>query len=450
LDRRQFLKTATFGALAPLVVLTAGRRSVDRRPNVLFVLVDDMPPHLLERMERTLSRFSDGANLTSNGYVAVPLCGPARAVLLSGRYQHSNGVTGNDGAFLQYREKGYPRTDMLSRVKAAGYRLGFFGKYINGYEFNNRLAHPAFGAGDRWVTLADGQGQKNYQVNIDGALRTADEEHTPYFGSRAESFIRNPGNAPWFCYLNWTDPHLPYKAQDITGSYSSPATKETDLSDKSDYTRSRPTPGPKQHRRVHQGQGGEVERLDGWMERLFRALEKTEQLGNTVVIFSSDNGFMTGEHGGLTKKALPYEESARVPFLVRGPGFAPLPGRSPLVSHVDITATVCAVAGADPAGLEGRDLRGLRSGAPWRERLLVEQISSEGAVWSMLREGPWCYVDFTGDGRDKELYNLDADPYELESMAGRPEHADTEAGLAARLEEMRSATGSAMGTAETA
>ena len=114
-----------------------------------------------------------------------------------------------------------------------------------------------------------------------------------------------------------------------------------------------PPYGPNYHRRVYQGYGGEIERLDRWMETLFVALEETGQLESTVVIFSTDNGFMTGEHGGLTKKSLPYGESARVPFLVRGPGFAPL------VSHVDITHTICAVAGAKTAELEGRDLRNL-------------------------------------------------------------------------------------------
>lgn len=210
-----------------------------------------------------------------------------------------------------------------------------------------------------------------------------------------------------------------------------------------------PKYGPKYHRYVHQGQGGEVEQLDAWMERMFQALEKTGQLGHTVVVYSSDNGFLTGEHGGMTKKSMPHEESARVPFLVRGPGFGPLPDRSPLVSHVDITATICAVARANTAGLEGRDLRGLWTGEPWRERLLVEMIGSEEELRAMLREGRHAYMDFRGEAKDRELYDLSADPHQLESLHASPEHADLVAYLDAKLEAMRSATGSAIGTAET-
>lgn len=470
--RKHFLQAAALAGVAPFVLGARKRRSLSRSlqrararsvvvdqsnlpaPNILFVLTDDQPPHTVPAMEKTLARFTGegvpGADLTANAYTAVPLCGPARCALLTGRYQHSTGLTGNDGAFLKYREGGYPKTDMLSRVKAAGYRLFFGGKYINGYEFNNRLAHPAFGPDDRWVALADGQGTSPYAVNIDGNLRSSEKNHTPYFGSHAEIFIRNSASEtrPWMCYLNWTDPHIPHKSADITGSYSTPATEETDLSDKSDYTRDQPKYGPDYHREVHQGQGGEVERLDNWMELLFQALEETGQLENTVVLYSSDNGFLTGEHGGLTKKSMPYGEAAGTPMLVRGPGFGPHPDGSPLCSHVDLTATVCAVAGADTEGLEGRDLRDLWTGGPWRERLLVEMISPERELWAMLREGKWSYIDFAGDVRDKELYDLDADPHQLESLHAAPEHAEVMAGLAGRLETMRGASGEELRAAE--
>lgn len=408
-------------------------------PNVLFILTDDQPPHTVGAMEKTLTRFSDGANLTSNGYVAVPLCGPARVCLLTGRYQHSHGITGNDKAFPSYREAGYQHTDLLSRVGAVRYRLGLFGKFVNGYEFHKRFVHPAFGREDRWVALAEEQGTTPYMVNVDGSLRSSKQNHTPFFGNHAEAFMRDQSDGrPWFCYLNWTDPHTPYRAKDGTGSYSSPATEETDLSDKSDFTAEEPRYGPYYQREVHQGQSGEVERLDGWTERLFMALEETGQLDNTVVIFSSDNGFMTGEHGGLTKKSLPYEESSRVPFLVRGPGFGPLlEGSDPLVSHVDITRTICAVAGADTEGLEGRDLRDLSTDAPWRERLLIEMSDK----WAMIRDGKWSYANFRGDVRDKELYDLAADPYELESLHDDPALADVMAELAARLDALRGCRG---------
>lgn len=470
LNRREFLKAAALGALTPFVLAgkrdarlsgrlrktTASTVMVDqsnpRAPNILFILTDDQPPHTVAAMEKTLARFVGGANLTAGGYVAVPLCGPARVCLLTGRYQHSHGITGNDPAFDAYRAAGHPHTDLLSRVKAAsaGYRMGFFGKFINGYEHRPRFVHPAFSKTDRWVGLADGQGKRPYTVNNNGNLRQSKEGHTPFFGGWAEGFIRSAAreSRPWFATLWWTDPHAPYTAQDIQGTYTSPGTKEKDFSDKSDYVLEQLRYGPSYHRQVYQGRGGEIERLDRWMETLFVALEETGQLESTVVIFSTDNGFMTGEHGGLTKKSLPYGESARVPFLVRGPGFGPLPeGSVPLVSHVDITRTICAVAGAETAELEGRDLRDLYTSLSWRKRLLVEMIGSEkGTLWTMLREDKWAYVDFRGEVRDKELYDLEADPYELENLAGTM--PELEAELSARLQDLRRCAGGSCRTAE--
>lgn len=101
------MKAASLGILAPLALAGRGRSAAGaRRPNILFILTDDQPPHTVPAMQKTLARFSDGANLTANGYSAVPLCAPARCTLLSGRYQRSHGIPDNDGAFLKYRRKG--------------------------------------------------------------------------------------------------------------------------------------------------------------------------------------------------------------------------------------------------------------------------------------------------------------------------------------------------------
>lgn len=308
--------------------------------------------------------------------------------------------------------------------------------------------HPG---ADRWHALVGSQYSPTYGVNKDGRIIGGiTQNHTPYFGGFAETFVENRAGqeAAWFCYLNWTDPHGPHtplKAFEHAHDgerYSSPGTRETDFSDKGAYWGREEKHGPSYHHERYEGALEELEGVDYWVDRLFAALERTGQLESTIVVFTSDNGFHAGEHGGMTGKSAPYEESARVPFLIRGPGVPATAGPS-LVSHLDLTATILTVANAQTDGTDGRDLRGL--GGPWRERLLVEH---PGGGWAMVREGDAVYMDFGGG--DAELYDLSADPYQLESLHRDPERAGQIADLRAKLRALKGATGDALRTAEAA
>jgi N-acetylglucosamine-6-sulfatase len=199
-------------------------------------------------------------------------------------------------------------------------------------------------------------------------------------------------------------------------------------------------------RRAYEGKLEELQDVDDQVAMLLTALREIGELANTYVFLVSDNGYLLGEHR-LFKKEQPYEESSGVPFLVRGPGVVPGVSR-PLVSHVDLMPTTLAVAGLDPdAGreLDGRSLlEPLRTGdwSGWRQRLLVENLHLD---WTMLREGDTCFVDHEARG-ERELYDLDADPWQLRSRAAT---VDTTV-LQARLTSMRSATGRALRALEDA
>jgi N-acetylglucosamine-6-sulfatase len=460
MDRRDFLRRvglAGAGVSSGLTSLARPARaqaaSGEPRPNVLFIFTDDQPPHTIYQMSRTLARFAGGLNLTETGYVPVPLCGPARASFFTGVYPHTHRVLLNEHslAYDVYRQRGYPTVDIFPRMRAAGYRLGFFGKFINGYgevEGGNRWVHPAFRSGRvRWAALADKQGHIPYMVNTNGNLHDEVQNHTPYFGKEAEAFILNSAPvAPWFCYLPWTDPHVPYTPRfphtHDGARYTSPGVREEDITDKT-YPQTSRRAGPAYQQEHYEGILEELVAVDRWVERLFLALEHSGQLDNTIVIFSSDNGYMLGEHGGMTRKGHPYEESARIPFLIRGPGIsASTAPESPLVSHLDITATILAAARADMSGIDGRDLRDLGSSSgAWRKRLLVEH---PGKGWRMVRDGRWIYMDLMGE--TVEMYDLALDPYQLENRAG--EGLIIEQELAARLASLRSATGDALRAAE--
>ena len=306
------------------------------------------------------------------------------------------------------------------------------------------------------MALAGRQGVFPYPVNANGRMPEENEDHTSFFGRFAEAFIRRGAGSPWFCYLNWTDPHIPWTPPSAHRHvhdgerYVSPGTEEQDLSDKSDYWRDASKSGPAHHQEAYEGVLEELIGTDAWFKRLMTVLGETGQAENTILIYSSDNGYMLGEHGGMKTKGQPYEESARVPFLVRGPGIpsraevdAAFSGAPPLVSRLDLTATILKAAEADDSGIDGRDLRSLTSGA-WRKRLLFEDPLRH---WAVIREGHKVLMRF--DEYDQhELYDLAADPYQLENLAASS--PDEVADLSAKLAVLRGSTGDALRGAETA
>lgn len=386
------------------------RQRTDVRPNILFILTDDQPAHTLAKMPLTRHAFARGVNLTGTGYVSVPLCGPARAALWSGRYPHTNGVVANPDALPQYVKRGHQHSDLFADLSEAGYDIGFFGKVMNGYGFVGfEWRHPAIKSDtDEWHAMRPG-------VPPEGTINTA------YFAKRAASFVREraDSDSPWMCYLAPYDPHVPHVVpEDVENrydgaTYSSPGVQEADTSDKSGYFEGGAS--AKEAQRAYEGTIGEVAVIDRRVAGLIDTLRDTGQLDDTLVVFSSDNGYMFGEHGGMMHKGKPYEESARVPFLVMGPGIPddlPHLDSSPLVSHLDITATIRDAANVGWQRGEGRSLlRYFEDPGIWRKRLLVE-MPEPG--WWLLRQGRFAYFELP-EGQE-ELYDLEADPYQLENL----------------------------------
>jgi N-acetylglucosamine-6-sulfatase len=151
---------------------------------------------------------------------------------------------------------------------------------------------------------------------------------------------------------------------------------------------------------------------------LVRALERTGQLDRTFVLFMTDNGYLLGEHR-ITGKVVPYEESIRTTFAVRGPGVPAGVTDTHLVANTDLAPTFADLAGAQaPADADGRSLIPLLSVDPpdgWRQALLLEAYTSEGALrWEGVRTPRYTYVEYPNG--EKELYDNQADPYQLESL----------------------------------
>jgi N-acetylglucosamine-6-sulfatase len=461
--RRRFIAAAALTAAAPLVMgaRRRRRRTVERppapegSPNILFILTDDQAPHTVYQMPKTLAAFSGGLDLTKNAYVTVPFCGPARVSLLTGLYAHNHRAIDNVHAYERYRSGGHVARDLMSRLDARGYRVGFFGKLMNGYGKEGTWVHPACerGRGGRWVAFAGENHRVPYLVNFNGSVREESKNQNVLLGNYAESWMRAKVEAgeAFFAYVCLGDPHGPYRpthphAAD-GATYTSPAVEENtseELADKSRWTLSRDRAGAEHHQRVYEGQLEELVDVDALVKRLVGVLGEAGVLENTLIAFATDNGHMLGEHGGLPGKGYPYQEAASTPLLIRGPGVPSGALGGPLVSHLDLTATFLEAAGADTSGLDGRSLMPLFTnpeGASWRERVLVENPLSG---WYMLREGSYAYMELpTGE---KELYNLSTDPYELENLAGTM--PEVEAQLSANLMSLKGCAADSCKSAE--
>ena len=198
----------------------------------------------------------------------------------------------------------------------------------------------------------------------------------------------------------------------------------------------------------------ETEDVDVGFNRIMNALAETNQLDNTYIFFLTDNGYQFGEHN-LDKKLWPYEESARTPFVVRGPGVQQDTTSGKLVSQVDLLPTICELAGADTSGVDGRSLGPLLRdpAAPWREYLLVE---AEGRGWHSVRMRKF---DETIQNYDnllyirwnsgfEELYDYENDPELLDGEINTPRERAHVEDLRQRLETMRMSAGNTYRAAE--
>ncbi len=180
--------------------------------------------------------------------------------------------------------------------------------------------------------------------------------------------------------------------------------------------------------------------MDEGVTEVVTALSASGELDNTLIVFTSDNGFFYGEHRDDQGKGKHYEPSTRVPLLIRGPGVPAGAVEDELVVNADLAPTILDAAGvAPPVAPDGLSLLSLFTGAEWqRQDLLLEN-----RTYAAVRDERYVYVEHTGgeDDGEIELYDLAVDPYELDNRHGAPDYAGVEAHLADRLVELRDCAG---------
>ena len=304
--------------------------------NVLWIITDDQMRWTLRTMERTSRRLVGKGVRFRRAYAAMPLCGPARASILTSLYVHVHRCSTNL-THPRFVARGLDQDTVATRMHAAGYDTGYFGKYMNGHGQEPKYVAPGW---DRWVTVVDGK----TKMNIDGDVRTLDSSRDVdrFAVRRLRRFIRrHHDSGPWFAVFAPSTPHFPYTpsrehAHDFDRvPWDPPAFNEPDMSDKPSFLRDLPRQDRDQMRRVLEGKLEELQDLDDQIGKVLDVLKQTGQLRRTWIFLVSDNGYLLGEHR-LFRKEQPYEESSGIPFAVRGPHVSPaVSGRARVAGRPD-------------------------------------------------------------------------------------------------------------------
>lgn len=441
------------------------------RPNVVLLLTDDQRLDGMAYMPETTELVGAEAGTTFTDAVAsYPLCCPARATILTGQYAHNHGIldnvppVGGSDVFDAVAPQSLP-----AALQEAGYTTSQIGKWLNGY---GETSPPEVVAGwDRWFTLVDPGTYQAYDYQVYDGERRVTYGHDPadyqtdVLAAEAEAQIAElaEGDDPFFMQVAFVAPHsmngfgaeapsapipAPRHADtEVDPNTDDPALGEQDLTDKPSWLLENVQPGFSQSEQafgtVHRLTGQSLLAVDEAVAGIVGALDDAGVLEDTMVIFTSDNGLLLGEHQRVGKVD-PYEPSIRVPLLIRGGGFPAGEENSAPVANMDLAPTIAALAGADPLVTEdGRSLYpvaqdpGLADG----RAILIENGPSTERLphYDAVRADGWLYVEYeTGE---RELYDLEADPAQLESLHVDTDYAEVRAQLAEALDQLRGCAG---------
>ena len=404
------------------------------KPNIVVVVTDDLDYPTQELLPRMPDLLANRGISFTRAYAAQPLCGPSRASILTGQYTHNHGVTANEGAgqgFVAFRRH-EPNT-IATWLKGAGYRTSLVGKYMNYY---------AYGAGEDYVppgwddwfghlTATEDGRFWNYWVNDNRNVvrygNKAEDYSVDVEAQRAVAFIRASAGRPepLFLYLGPQSPHTP---ANYPGRYGydfrdaecprTPSFNELDVGDKPSWIRQidfMGRPAMDECDEFQRWRLRSMRAVEDEIDAVVQALAQTGRMDNTYVFYISDNGILLGQHRAVGRKGNAYEETARVPFLVRGPG-VPVGTVSQPVMNIDLAPTLLELAGVPiPESVDGRSLVPfLRGQAPasWRTDVLIENWGL-GPTYA-LRTPDWTYIH--NDTEELELYDMKADPWQTQSL----------------------------------
>lgn len=452
---RSTVKALCAGVVTALLAATVATPSSARtsagaetaeQPNVVVIMTDDQTLEQLRVMPATTAFFDANGVTFDNFVTSFAMCCPSRATFLTGQYALNHGVLGNGAPRGGYYALDHTNT-LPVWLQAAGYRTILAGKYLNGYHALE--IPPGWTDWQGWLSNE----YYNYSVNDNGTKvfygSDPDDYQTDVLADRAIESIEESAAAgdPFFLYVSAHAPHnetgaVPPAAPRDEGTFATeplpmgPAFNEADLSDKPAYIQELSSLSPSSVEEITSYYRGELESLlavDDMVDRVVTRLTELDLLDSTVLMFTSDNGKMHGEHRMPDGKAVPYQESIQVPLLVAGPGFPAGVHVAEQTANVDLASTIVALGGAVAArDVDGVDLRDVvATPQAYADRaVLIERYDAD--CFEGVRTPQYMYARYaTGE---EELYNLVTDPAQLQNLADRQGVAAVKADLSARVD----------------
>jgi N-acetylglucosamine-6-sulfatase len=432
-----------------------------QRPNIVFVLTDDLSMDLLRFMPHVQAMAQAGLTF-GNYFVSDSLCCPSRSSIFTGDFPHNTGVWGNfgrTGGFHAFLARGEQHRTFAVALQHAGYLTAMMGKFLNGY-----LQAPGQsrdGAVTRvpatyvppgwsnWDVAGWGYPEFNYLLNNNRSLELFGGQRSDYLtdvlARKGVGFVDAAARSgkPFFLELATFAPHSPYvpaprNASDFPG-LQAPRGPDFNVL---------PTRAPQWLRAHRPLAARRIARIDAVFRRRAQSVEAVDQMigtieaalqadgiaQNTYVVFSSDNGLHTGEYRLMPGKLTAFDTDIHVPLIVTGPGVPEGATADQMVENIDLAKTFAALAGTTLPG-DGFSLVPLLAGvAPtrWRNAVLVEHRGSHQSVldpdfqqsasgspttYEAMRSRAFLYVEYA-DG-EREFYDLRADPFELHNLAAR-------------------------------
>jgi arylsulfatase A-like enzyme len=478
---------------------------------------DDQAPATMRALPTVQKELGERGTTFTNAFASYPLCCPARATLLTGEYAHNHGTVGNSplsgGGYQALRE---PAKNLARWLQANGYATAFAGKWLNGL----RSPRAAPRGWDQWSGLIGegGDGLSSYYdfdvFEPDGTPRRygdrpADYQTDVLTRDYALPFIdaQAVDPRPFFLWLAYHPPHSGVGRNDAAGRRCSdgppaergskqsaipppryarsylrarvpraPSFNERDVSDKPKAVAGRSRLSERDLETIDRDYRcglAALRALDDGVEDIVDELRATGQLADTVLIFLTDQGVMTGEHRIKRGKNRPYEEAIGIPLLVRGPGVARGGVVDAPVANTDLAPTILEYAGATVPPDLARPIDGasltapLAGGAADPDRAIliegrdkVERSRHGYKVTSYVgvRTARYAYIEYhragyatqtegieapIGAGRrtDRELYDLVRDPSQLRNLAREPAYGSARTQLAALVDRLEDCEG---------
>lgn len=475
LNRRDAIRLLGGAALSlPMLGRSAFGQDVSN-PNIVFIMTDDQRQDSMGVYGNTvlktpqMDRIAAGGMRFTEAFVTNSLCAPSRVSILTGLYSHAHGVVTNGDGPQFYNGPGIRKDQptFVQHLKEAGYHTGLVGKW--------HLKSTPTGF-DEWV-IFPWQGEYHDPDMIANGTHLRMRGHADdVVGDQAIEFLNHrPKDRPFCLLYQFKSPHrswfpakrfenaladveipLPRTYEDrLEGKPEAVRAADMALAELPDYRDQLPPDLSREERKrrnyelMVKNYYRVLMSVDENVGRVLDVLDKQGLAENTIVVYTSDNGFFLGEHG-LYDKRLMYEPSIRVPLLIRYPDRvkAGVVNRDDMVLNVDIAPTLLQLAGVPvPLGLHGRSMMPLLFGAkvPWRDAFLYEYFEYPAGHCAKKHRGirteRWKLIHFFEQPEEWELYDLASDPDERTNLAGNPAHRKTMETLRTRMVSLRAELG---------